>query len=126
MGSVLRLRRILRWRRLVLVLWLRPKLGMVLRLVLALTLRMGRSLGWWRRSRLPHTVDRHRTSLLDGPVLARGTLGCISESCEGLARLLSLLAVRGLIWERAGRVARSVVELAPRRADGGRGVVDSF
>jgi hypothetical protein len=112
-----------------LVLGLRPKLRLVLRLILALTLKMGWSVGWWRRSLLPHTVDRYCTRLSGGRVLARGVLSCISESCEssdGLAGLLLLLAVGGLIWERAGSVARNIVELTPGRASWGRGIVDSL
>jgi hypothetical protein len=48
-----------------------------------------------------------------------GLRSCIGESCERLARLLSPLAVRVLVWEGAGCVARSIVEWAPGWA--GRG-----
>jgi hypothetical protein len=48
-------------------------------------------------------------------------LSCVSESFETLARFLSRLGVRSLVWERAGRVAGSIVELASWRTGGGGG-----
>jgi hypothetical protein len=62
----------------------------------------------------------------NGRALASSVFSCVSEDREGLARLLSLLGVRGLVWERAGRVAGCIVELTAWRTRWGWGVVDSI
>ena len=53
--------------------------------------------------------------------MAASMLSCFGKSHKGLAGLLTRLGVRGLVWERAGRVTGSVVELASWRTSNGGG-----